>query len=273
MPPRFVLLLTFALCARADWTPLQLDVGEHWRLADADRDVVGLRLGIAPESHALYGVSLGLLDDRTEEGGGGLSLSPWRSTLSGHFVGVHAGLLQNRGDAVTGVELGLRNETHEVFGLSAGLWSGSEDTDVGGLQFGVFARAHELYGFQIAGITIAGRDLRGLQASLIGGLVEDELHGIQIAPYAQTRDLSGLSVGLISRCDTVQGAQVAVLSLATVNAKGLQVGVFNWSDRVRGVQLGFVNVANRLTGFQLGLVNVIHDDTSPHVMPLLNARF
>lgn len=270
---RLLLLLACAVCVRADWTPFQADLGPRLRLSDAERDVIGLRVGLLPESHELYGVSVGLLDDRTEAGGGGLSLSPWRSTLGGHFVGVHAGLLQNRGEAVTGLEIGLLNETREVYGLSAGLWSGREDTEIGGLQFGAYARANRLYGFQIAGITIAGRSLHGLQASLIGGLVEEELYGIQIAPYARTRDLRGISMGLASHCNSAQGLQLGLASIASTRVEGLQFGALNWSGDVRGVQLGLFNIADHLQGVQIGLINIVHDNAAPRVMPLLNARF
>lgn len=43
------------------------------------------------------------------------------------------------------------------------------------------------------------------------------------------------------------------------DVKGLEVGAFNWTDRLQGLQIGLINVTDAFSGLQLGAINVSRD--------------
>lgn len=43
------------------------------------------------------------------------------------------------------------------------------------------------------------------------------------------------------------------------NVKGVEIGAFNWTDRLQGLQFGVFNVTDAFSGLQLGIVNVSRD--------------
>lgn len=49
---------------------------------------------------------------------------------------------------------------------------------------------------------------------------------------------------------------------------GIQLGLFNYADRMKGLQLGLINMAGELRGIQLGLLNF--NFSGIPVLPLIN---
>lgn len=43
------------------------------------------------------------------------------------------------------------------------------------------------------------------------------------------------------------------------DVKGVEVGAFNWTDRLQGLQIGLINVTDVFSGLQLGFVNLSRD--------------
>ena len=43
------------------------------------------------------------------------------------------------------------------------------------------------------------------------------------------------------------------------DVKGVEIGAFNWTDRLQGLQFGVFNVTDAFSGLQLGVVNVSRD--------------
>lgn len=43
------------------------------------------------------------------------------------------------------------------------------------------------------------------------------------------------------------------------DVKGVEIGAFNWTERLRGLQVGLLNVTDAFSGLQVGVVNVSRD--------------
>ena len=45
----------------------------------------------------------------------------------------------------------------------------------------------------------------------------------------------------------------------TWDVKGLEIGIFNWTDRLEGLQIGIVNMTDAFSGLQFGVINHSRD--------------
>ena len=45
----------------------------------------------------------------------------------------------------------------------------------------------------------------------------------------------------------------------TWDVKGLEIGIFNWTDRLEGLQIGIVNMTDAFSGLQFGAINHSRD--------------
>lgn len=43
------------------------------------------------------------------------------------------------------------------------------------------------------------------------------------------------------------------------DVKGLEIGIFNWTDRLEGLQIGIVNMTDAFSGLQFGVINHSRD--------------
>jgi len=43
------------------------------------------------------------------------------------------------------------------------------------------------------------------------------------------------------------------------DVKGLEIGLFNWTERLEGLQIGAVNLTDAFSGVQIGAINVSRD--------------
>lgn len=125
-------------------------------------------------------------------------------------------------------------------------------------------------GFQLAGVTnVVGRDMKGAQIALLGNAARDHAEGLQLgglynlagksasgvqvsALFNYTNsELNGIQLALVNKTRVIKGAKTQL----PTKARGLQVGLVNFSKSMHGTQIGLVNFGGSLRGRQIGLIN------------------
>jgi hypothetical protein len=102
-------------------------------------------------------------------------------------------------------------------------------------------------GFQLAGVgNSSGETTVGLQLAGIYNLSKESVGGFQISAIFNYTDaqLSGLQLGMINKARTIKGAK----STPPTRARGLQLGLFNFSKAMDGWQVGLVNFGGDMRG-------------------------
>jgi len=127
-------------------------------------------------------------------------------------------------------EIALVEPGLPVHGLALNIWG---DNQVRGLNLGF--------------VNQQSGDSVGFTWSLLGGTVEN---------------YRGILFGGLFTPSTgeVIGWQAAAINLNEGSMKGLQTGLFNYSQDLSGLQLGIVNYVNEMHGVQIGLVNIIEEN-------------
>ncbi len=136
-----------------------------------------------------------------------------------------------------------------------------------------YVRNHST-GIQLAGIfNVVGGDLKGVQIAGIGNssgngtngysaglqlaglynISKEAIGGFQVSGLFNYTDgqLSGAQLGLINKARIIKGKH----TLPPTKAKGLQVGLVNFSKEMDGTQIGLVNFGGTSLGKQFGLIN------------------
>ena len=113
-------------------------------------------------------------------------------------------------------------------------------------------------GVQVAGIgNSSGNNMNGYSAGLqLAGLYNisrEAIGGFQVSSLFNYTDgqLSGVQVGLINKARIIKGKH----TLPPTKAKGLQVGLVNFSKEMDGTQVGLINFGGVALGKQFGLIN------------------
>lgn len=125
-------------------------------------------------------------------------------------------------------------------------------------------------GVQMAGATnIVRRDMKGVQISLVGNAVRDHAEGLQLAGLYNlagksasgmqvsilfnytNRELNGVQLGLVNKTRIIKGHKTQ----PPTKARGIQLGLVNFSKSMHGTQIGLVNFGGSLRGRQIGLIN------------------
>jgi hypothetical protein len=109
-------------------------------------------------------------------------------------------------------------------------------------------------GFQIAAIgNSAGGSSQGFHLAGLYNIADDYVAGIQISALFNytNQELSGTQIGLINKSFLMQGKK----STPPTKARGLQIGLINFSKEMEGVQIGLINFGGELRGKQFGLIN------------------
>lgn len=122
------------------------------------------------------------------------------------------------------------------------------------LSGGLNVVGNNFKGMQLAGIgNSAGGPSVGLQLAGIYNLSEESVGGFQISTLFNytNAQLSGLQLGLINKASRIKGKK----STPPTPARGLQLGLLNFSKEMDGVQLGLINFGGDARGKQIGLVN------------------
>jgi hypothetical protein len=112
-------------------------------------------------------------------------------------------------------------------------------------------------GLQVAGLgNSAGGTMAGFQLAGLYNLSEESVGGFQIsALFNYTNEqLSGVQISVINKARTIKGGK----SSPPTRARGLQIGLVNFSKAMDGVQIGLINFGGDVRGKQIGLLNFFH---------------
>lgn len=125
-----------------------------------------------------------------------------------------------------------------------------------GIQFsgGLNVVGNNFKGIQVAGLgNSAGGTSIGLQLAGIYNLSNESVGGFQISSIFNYTDaqLSGIQLGMVNKASRIKGSH----STPPTRARGLQIGLFNFSKEMDGVQLGLINFGGDSRGKQVGLIN------------------
>lgn len=125
-----------------------------------------------------------------------------------------------------------------------------------GLQFsgGLNVVGNNFKGLQLAGIgNSVGETTLGVQLAGLYNLSNESVGGFQISSLFNYTDaqLSGMQLGLINKARRIKGKK----STPPTRARGLQLGLLNFSKAMDGAQIGLINFGGDARGKQIGLIN------------------
>jgi hypothetical protein len=176
-----------------------------------------------------------------------------------------------------------------VFQLS--LWNPvqlvPDDSDVRGLRLNIpYGKIQNAYGLDYGIVNIVSEDVAGIQmgiynkASDARGIqiaawfnITDSMSGIQfgVANTASSSSMHGLQNGGVNYAKEMYGMQNGGVNV-TKKLNGIQIGVVNYDGEMNGLQIGIVNFAESVSGVQFGVANIIQSSSVPF-FPFINAHF
>lgn len=109
-------------------------------------------------------------------------------------------------------------------------------------------------GFQLAGIgNSVGETMVGVQLAGLYNLSNESVAGFQISALFNYTDaqLSGLQLGAINKAARIKGKK----STPPTAARGMQIGLLNFSRAMDCWQIGLINFGGDARGKQIGLIN------------------
>jgi hypothetical protein len=112
-------------------------------------------------------------------------------------------------------------------------------------------------GIQIAGVgNSAGGTMAGFQLAGLYNVTEESVGGFQVSGLFNytNEQLSGVQISLINKARTIKGGK----SSPPTRARGLQIGLINFSKAMDGIQIGLINFGGDARGKQIGLLNFFH---------------
>ena len=116
-----------------------------------------------------------------------------------------------------------------------------------------------VYGVEPSLLYSGTRYIGGVQATLWGTCIAREVYGVQASSFGPsiTGTIFGIqAVGSLAMADEVIGAQIAPVTLCSTELTGIQFGAVNLSRKsLTGFQGGAVNIAEEVKGVQLGVFN------------------
>ena len=196
--------------------------------------------------------------------GGLITQSPFQASLvpglstHGSFSGqvVNAFSLNIAGGynaGVNGVELGLFN---------------LDKSDVKSFQLGLL---FNVVGGSVKGIQIGGafnqvlHNVNGVQASLGFNNVEGDVKGMQWAiGFNLAKKLNGIQLAVLNIASgDARGLQLGSMNIASGKFTGIQLGgFFNYAKDLRGMQIGLINASDNSSGVSIGLLNFVQNGYS-----------
>jgi hypothetical protein len=128
-------------------------------------------------------------------------------------------------------------------------------THVSGIQIAtVNAVGLDFKGAQLAGIgNSAGGHTIGFQLAGLYNVAHESMAGVQISVLFNHTEgmLSGTQFGLVNKAKIIKGKH----SMPFTRARGLQIGLVNFSKEMDGLQIGLINFGGAALGTQIGLIN------------------
>ena len=128
----------------------------------------------------------------------------------------------------------------EIFGLQL----------TGGINLGKNA----LFGVQAAGVSnIVYKYSFGVQLAGLSNVSVSSMDGVQVAALANRTEggLFGFQLGAFNHAGYTEG----INSFESKNPWGVQIGLFNFAERMNGFQIRLINRAKQSQGTQIGLIN------------------
>ncbi len=122
------------------------------------------------------------------------------------------------------------------------------------LSGGLNVVGNNFRGFQLAGVgNSAGETMVGFQLAGLYNVANESVGGFQIAALFNFTDaqLSGLQLGAINKARYIKGKK----STPPTRARGLQIGLLNFSKAMDCWQLGLINFGGDARGKQVGIIN------------------
>lgn len=134
------------------------------------------------------------------------------------------------------------------------------------------ANTQEITGVDF-GIGSTSASVTGLQLDLLFAQTEYELNGVSMAwIISMAGEVRGAQLAMLTKSESLQGAQLGLVNLNRQGLTGVQFGFFNQAEYVKGLQLGFVNYAKTIDGLQVGILNIAENGWFP-AMVIVNGRF
>lgn len=260
----FIALALLVPAPLAAWTPLEVSIFTPLTFPTLgwEGDVHGLRVNVLfARSREVIGLDLGFWNDA--------------DVL---MAGVGAGLFLNcRGD-MAGMQACLFAVSKRMLGLQAGLWLDAYE-QMRGVQLGLIVEATKMTssstywsgGKKYWSASYEGARMSGLQAG--GVVIAGWMHGMQLAAMTRAMaEMRGLQVGVayLASGGDAHGVQIGGVTVIEGTARGVVVGGVNYAGKLRGVQIGLVNICDTLEGLQIGGLNIAaHGGIFP-IMPVFN---
>jgi hypothetical protein len=149
-------------------------------------------------------------------------------------IGVRGNLFHGRTKNVTGVDIGIVQQTTEK---SVGLQFGAADI---------------------------ANNITGVQYSPFLCIAEESTSLIQYGTlFNKINRIAGIQIGMIDMADEINGWQLGTVSYAGAGSGVQFFGLLNWADSYSGYQYGIVNYSgNSFSGLQLSAVSNYSNDVS-----------
>jgi hypothetical protein len=169
-------ILTFIPSAHSAVSPLGIGIVPPVQFPPSDFTIMGARLSLLYGTHRdVYGLDIGGLGNITTGEFTGIALAGGFNKTSGTTtaIGTQLAGIANWNDGKTSVYglqaaaiVNMNIATSSVVGVQLALMNMSEQTNIYGLQAGIYNKARAVYGFQI-GLVNETTDLHGVQIGLI----------------------------------------------------------------------------------------------------------
>ena len=193
-----------------------------------------------------------------------LEISPFSNATIRSTSGIQLGGLAN----IVGANAFLNTSASDEFELRHQDYESNDN----GIQFAGllnYVRNHSS-GIQFAGVlNVVGQNVSGVQLSGIGNsagwaagglqvaglynIAKRSMAGVQLSALFNYTDgqLAGTQIGTINKARMIAGRN----SAPPTRARGLQIGLLNFSKEMKGTQVGLINFGGYARGKQIGLIN------------------
>ncbi len=137
----------------------------------------------------------------------------------------------------------------------------TKESNVYGIKLGIpmCSGYGRVYGIEPSILYSGTRYVWGIQATFWGYCLAREVYGIQASSFGPSiaTNLKGLqAVGTLGMVENLEGAQIAPVTMVKKKLTGIQFGAVNLSkDSLTGFQGGAVNIAKKVKGLQFGVFN------------------
>ena len=228
-------------------------------------------------------------------------ISPVCILDSNYFMLGQVNLVAGRSNAITGVQVGLANESRNhtlaqvsfandnikgvtlfqlgLFGnysndftfiQASFLGNEASQNAMYGVQIGGYFNHVKgaMYGVQINGLAGKAQSVYGVQIAYFVNSVENEVHGLQLGGGNWAGDSFAVQFGGINVADKSHGLQLGGINVAGFSI-AVQFGGINFAGKSHGLQLGIINFTGGKARLQIGAINIALGNRMP-ILPLVN---